>query len=64
MLAVSQATSPLPDAARRSWGGCRWAPSFNDKAWDPEHDWLREERRAPGSVPDIVLRVTRSLVRQ
>lgn len=35
----------------------------NDKAWDTEYDWRRAESRRPGSVPDIVLRIMSSLVR-
>ncbi|NIP80339.1 MAG: hypothetical protein GWM90_14380 [Gemmatimonadetes bacterium] len=37
---------------------------YNDKAWDTEYDWRREESRRPGSVPDIVLRIMSSLVRR
>jgi hypothetical protein len=36
---------------------------YNDRAWDTEYDWRREESRRPGSVPVIVLKIMRSLVR-
>jgi hypothetical protein len=34
---------------------------YNRKAWDTEHDWRVEERRRPGSVPDVVLRIMNSI---
>lgn len=36
---------------------------YNRKAWDTEYDWRRHERRRPGSVPDVVLRIMNSLAR-
>lgn len=36
---------------------------YNERAWDTEHDWRREEARHRGSVPVIVLRIMSSLVR-
>lgn len=36
---------------------------YNDKSWDTRYDWRREESRRPGSVPDIVLRIMNSLIR-
>lgn len=36
---------------------------YNDKEWDTQYDWRRESARRPGSVPDIVLRIMNSLVR-
>lgn len=36
---------------------------YHDKAWDTEVDWRREAARRSESVPDIVLRIMNSLVR-
>lgn len=36
---------------------------YNDKAWDTEYDWRAQERRRPGSVPDVVLRIMGALTR-
>lgn len=34
---------------------------YNDKEWDTRYDWERHEQRNRGSVPDVILRLTRSL---
>ena len=36
---------------------------YNEKAWDTEHDWRGQESRRHGSVPEVVLRIMGSLVR-
>ena len=36
---------------------------YNDRAWDTEYDWRRQESGRPGSVPAIVLRIMNTLVR-
>lgn len=36
---------------------------YNDRSWDTRYDWRSEASRHPGSVPDVVLRIMNSLVR-
>lgn len=36
---------------------------YNDKAYDTEYDWRRQESRRPGTVPGVVLRIMSSLSR-
>ena len=31
---------------------------YNSRAWDMDHDWLREHKQKPGAVPDIILRLS------
>lgn len=31
---------------------------YNARVWDMDHDWLREQKQKPGSVPDIILRLS------
>lgn len=34
---------------------------YNGKEWDTRDDWRGRERRNPGSVPDVILDLMRSL---
>ena len=36
---------------------------YNDKEWDTRYDWRGLERRHRGSVPPVILDLTRSLIR-
>jgi hypothetical protein len=31
---------------------------YNGAAWDADYDWRTHERRNPGTVPSVILKVT------
>lgn len=33
---------------------------YNSRAWDADYDWRRQERRNPGTVPEIILGLIRA----